>query len=696
MIKTVFLFIFCGLLWLKSLGFGNSPSERHRDSIVAQVASDKAWKLKDINTDSSTHYARISLEIAKKWGFLKLESYALSDMAFAFLHQGRTDSARTYWHKSLAIRQSRNDTSDIVNCYLNLGLLYNECQKYDSAIFFLQKGLHLASSIPTTKTLGSICNSLSISHSNQGKYQAAEEYLLRAMDVAEVVGDSIGLGYRFQSMGVLNIRLNRYSTALDYLSKARRLFEKFNKTLGLIDILSNEGAIYLSQGSLGQSIQKFQQARELSEKEGFQATELTALTNLGLAYNYLKKHGLAEDALEKASELAKKQGKEKSFVEVTINYGYVKLAQKKYKEAQQLLPNLKNAIVRVNIPRFLAEYYQLESKVYSNMGDYRKALASQLRYARIQDSLSSLVDQAQASLAQMEQDKRDKIILESENTLQAAELERRIMQNQNQWLGIIILALFLIMIVIVTSLKLRNAKEKNKALAEKKKSDEKLQNVLREVDRQILEKEIETNKSTSFKIGQDLHDNLGNKLALVQMSIDGIRKKLEHIPMAVSNRFDKVEALMEESCEDLRSIAHNLQDNELQYQDIIKEIELYTGLINEAGGMKVGFRQNGYPESMREQSKKEIASIVRLLIENVLRHSKANEVTIDFAVINDVFTIEIQDDGMGFDKAGGQKSGGRGLANAQMRVQELGGEFAVDSTPGKGTTALINLPIRNL
>lgn len=78
---------------------------------------------------------------------------------------------------------------------------------------------------------------------------------------------------------------------------------------------------------------------------------------------------------------------------------------------------------------------------------------------------------------------------------------------------------------------------------------------------------------------------------------------------------------------------------------------------------------------------------------NVARHAKADNVTISTTCGDHAISVLVKDDGVGFDVESGSQATGHGLANMRSRAEELGGEFEVESEPGKGTCISFTAPI---
>ena len=82
--------------------------------------------------------------------------------------------------------------------------------------------------------------------------------------------------------------------------------------------------------------------------------------------------------------------------------------------------------------------------------------------------------------------------------------------------------------------------------------------------------------------------------------------------------------------------------------------------------------------------RKNLFLLYKEALHNVARHSEANHVTIGLCLQSEKITLQIGDDGRGFDAATVRQ--GQGFKSMQKRAEALGGELTIDSTPGEGTT----------
>ena len=79
-------------------------------------------------------------------------------------------------------------------------------------------------------------------------------------------------------------------------------------------------------------------------------------------------------------------------------------------------------------------------------------------------------------------------------------------------------------------------------------------------------------------------------------------------------------------------------------------------------------------------------------IANARRHAAASHITVTLTYYPDEVSLDVTDDGCGFDPSEALKRGGLGLIGMRERAEALGGSLAIESTPGEGTAVAVTLP----
>ncbi len=77
---------------------------------------------------------------------------------------------------------------------------------------------------------------------------------------------------------------------------------------------------------------------------------------------------------------------------------------------------------------------------------------------------------------------------------------------------------------------------------------------------------------------------------------------------------------------------------------------------------------------------------------NARRHAAAARISVTLTYFADEVSLDVIDDGKGFDAAGGSRSGGMGLLGMRERAERLGGSVVIETAPGEGTAVAVTLP----
>jgi two-component system NarL family sensor kinase len=113
-----------------------------------------------------------------------------------------------------------------------------------------------------------------------------------------------------------------------------------------------------------------------------------------------------------------------------------------------------------------------------------------------------------------------------------------------------------------------------------------------------------------------------------------------------------------------------------------------------ATGMHISFTAHGIIERLAEGLEISIYRIVLELVNNIVKHAKANEVTVQLIKYPSYINITVEDNGRGFihmQTATGTK--GMGLSSISSRIEYLKGTIDIDSGIGTGTTVIIDIPL---
>jgi len=217
-----------------------------------------------------------------------------------------------------------------------------------------------------------------------------------------------------------------------------------------------------------------------------------------------------------------------------------------------------------------------------------------------------------------------------------------------------------------------------------------------EIDRSRTEKRvlnaiINTEENERKRFAKDLHDGLGPILSTVKMSLSSLAPRINDPSGTVI--LNNTNHLVNEAILSIKDISNNLSPHILTNFGLSSAISAFTAKINQTKAVEIDFKTN--MENQRLENDKEVV-IYRAaceLINNAIQHSGASFIEIELNKLDKFVTLQFNDNGRGFDtsKLSREDTKGMGLSNIETRVKTVEGVFILESSPGKGTSALIKV-----
>ena len=195
-------------------------------------------------------------------------------------------------------------------------------------------------------------------------------------------------------------------------------------------------------------------------------------------------------------------------------------------------------------------------------------------------------------------------------------------------------------------------------------------------------------------IASDLHDHIGQALAIVRMRVTEFRSNA--VFCGFEDGIDEILMLLDKTIQYTRSLTFEISPPILYELGLIAAIEWLAEHFESKYGFKVQVVSNGNSIALREEVQIVLFKCVHELLMNAAKHSQAKRVTVTIASGKANFQIAIADNGKGFDMAmlesASITSSTFGLFSVRERLKYLDGKFEICSIVGKGTTATLEAP----
>jgi signal transduction histidine kinase len=245
-----------------------------------------------------------------------------------------------------------------------------------------------------------------------------------------------------------------------------------------------------------------------------------------------------------------------------------------------------------------------------------------------------------------------------------------------QWFGVVVSVMIIGGVILIRELfiSLKRA-ETDRARSEKR----------------VINAIINTEENERKRFAKDLHDGLGPLLSTVKMSISALYDRIKDSSGTVI--LNNTNHLVNEAIATIKDISNNLSPHVLSNFGLSSAIGAFTTKINLTKAVAIDFKSNMENQRMENDKEVVIYRAVCELINNSILHSGASRIEIELNKHEKFVTLQFNDNGRGFDTSTLSKEDtkGMGLSNIETRVKTVEGVFILESTPGKGTSALIKM-----
>jgi len=259
-------------------------------------------------------------------------------------------------------------------------------------------------------------------------------------------------------------------------------------------------------------------------------------------------------------------------------------------------------------------------------------------------------------------------------------------QQDQQFISLIIAGTIMLLLlgVFIVSFLFFYQRKHNNHLLEKEILESQFQQILLQTQMEIREQTMQT-------IGADLHDNIGQLLSLTSLTLNSV--KLEDAEKA-QQKIDAALDLTMRSIKEMRLLGKLLQGEQLIGLGLCEAIRHEINWMEKSGQYMVNYDIEGEQPAQNNPDKDLILfRILQEVFNNIIKHSKAKEISIKLTYDEQGVRLQVIDNGTGFEVnnlPGDQK--GMGLLNIQKRAEIVGGEIFIQSQPGEGTCIDIFIP----
>lgn len=212
-------------------------------------------------------------------------------------------------------------------------------------------------------------------------------------------------------------------------------------------------------------------------------------------------------------------------------------------------------------------------------------------------------------------------------------------------------------------------------------------------EKEVLRSQLEIQENTFKTISQELHDNIGQMLSVVKLSLSALPLEKEHQAQPLVKHSQEV---LNKAIVDLSDLNKSLHPDRITDIGLAESIKFELAAIKRAGLLKVQFSLVGKEFQLPDEKAIFLFRIFQEILNNVLKHSKATTINVTITYDTDnTFGMEVEDNGVGFETDGKgtplSSAKGVGLTSMFNRAKLIGADISMTSVINEGTRVIIKI-----
>jgi len=394
---------------------------------------------------------------------IKVEAYSNLFFIYEF---SDTVKAQFFIKQELNLSRNLKNKAWLASAYTHFAFFYEDKSDLNKAIEFHQKALKLYKENTLIKVKEKIknesaCyNNIALIYGKLGIYDKAIDYYFLSLKMDEILKDSSGIATSYSNIGIIQRKLRNNDKALEYYFKALKIVEKLNDENSMALCYNNIGLAYQYKKDYSKATYYLLKSLKINEKANNLNRISGCYNNLGNVYFELGEYNKCVNYYNKSLDIRYQIGDKEGQSSVLGNIAALNVKLKQYNLAVENANKSFSIAKEINVLPWQLTAYEVLSKTYDSIKNYKKAYEYQKLFKILNDSMFSIESnqQIKGMEAKYQNDKKQKEIelLNKDKQLQETEIKQQIIVKYAFVIG------FTLMILLV-SFVYRNYRNKKKA-----------------------------------------------------------------------------------------------------------------------------------------------------------------------------------------------------------------------------------------
>ena len=199
---------------------------------------------------------------------------------------------------------------------------------------------------------------------------------------------------------------------------------------------------------------------------------------------------------------------------------------------------------------------------------------------------------------------------------------------------------------------------------------------------------IESQEQERARIGRELHDDINQRLALLNVELERLQEK----PSEVGIRVQELRNQVTDISNDVQALSHDLHSSKLEYLGVVAGIKSWCKEFAERQRMEIDFKSD-VPTAVPLEIGRSLFRVLQEALHNAVKHSGVKRVEVQLREESGEIHLITSDSGKGFGVEAALQGKGLGLTSMRERVRLVNGTISIESKPMDGTTIHVRVPL---
>jgi len=197
---------------------------------------------------------------------------------------------------------------------------------------------------------------------------------------------------------------------------------------------------------------------------------------------------------------------------------------------------------------------------------------------------------------------------------------------------------------------------------------------------------IEAHEEERTWIARELHDDFGQRIALLAVNLEKVRQELPTSAVEIGQRIEEVSRCVSDLGSEIQTLSHRLHSSKLEYLGLVAASRAFCSELSHRQNVEIAFRSQDIPKNLPQEIGLCLFRVLQEALQNAIKHSGARRFEVSLQGVANEIQLSVHDSGVGFDPEKAIAGHGLGLISMRERLKLVDGQLFVYSEPHGGTT----------